>query len=80
MDYKLDSRCSDCKIHAGFFNAYLSVSTKVLDKVANLLNAYPHAAISITGHSLGGALALVTGKHFLIEALQLNKNYGGKIK
>lgn len=67
MDYKLDSRCTGCKIHTGFFNAYLSVSTKVLDKLSSLLTAYPTATITITGHSLGGALGLVTGNNLLTK-------------
>lgn len=57
MDYKLDSRCSGCKVHAGFYTAYQSVGTKVLDKIEALLKVYTTATFTITGHSLGGALA-----------------------
>jgi putative lipase involved disintegration of autophagic bodies len=48
-------------VHSGFYSAYLSVATKVTDKVEALLKVYANATFTITGHSLGGALAEITG-------------------
>ena len=57
--------CSKCKIHEGFYKAYLSVSALTNDKVQSLVAQYPEATITATGHSLGGALAYVTSNHHL---------------
>lgn len=59
IDYQGSARCTNCKIHEGFFNAYYSVSAKTHDKVKEIADKYPTAKIVITGHSLGGALAVV---------------------
>jgi hypothetical protein len=36
IDYQGSFRCSNCKIHQGFHNAYYSVSTQAHDKVKEL--------------------------------------------
>ncbi len=55
------SSCTGCKIHEGFYNAYRSVSSKVTDHLNILLGKYPDAKIIVTGHSLGAAIATITG-------------------
>lgn len=65
IDYQGSFRCVNCKIHEGFWNAYWSVHTDTHDKVKVLADKYPNAQIIITGHSLGGALAIV-GSIFLL--------------
>lgn len=66
MDFQLiDYNCTKCKVHQGFYNAYYGVSAKTLDKVKLLAEKYTTAQISITGHSLGGALATVGSINFL---------------
>jgi len=51
----------NCKVHAGFFSAEQAVITGVLNEVKRLRGIYPTAAIKTTGHSLGGAMAQLTG-------------------
>ena len=49
----------DCTVHKGFYNAYSSVDDIVYDIVIDLVNSYSDATIEITGHSLGGAMAVL---------------------
>jgi predicted lipase len=45
------------QVHSGFYTAYSAVSYVVMKAAKALIAQYPNAAILITGHSLGGALA-----------------------
>ncbi|KAG9302066.1 hypothetical protein G9A89_021110 [Geosiphon pyriformis] len=51
------------KIHQGFFKAFDSVAENILNKVKALLNTYPSYSVGVTGHSLGGALAVISSLH-----------------
>ena len=54
-----DILADDCKIHSGFYNAYNSVADDVYDIILSLLSNHSNAAVELTGHSLGGALAAI---------------------
>lgn len=73
IDYQGSFRCTNCKIHQGFFEAYQSVATQTQNRVKALADKYPSARIIITGHSLGGALAIVGSTHSLIQRYPLSK-------
>ncbi|ETI52202.1 hypothetical protein F443_04615 [Phytophthora nicotianae P1569] len=47
------------KVHQGFYWAYRSVATQVLDTLHKLRKEHPHASLMVTGHSLGGAVAAI---------------------
>jgi len=51
------SRCSNCKVHNGFYTGYNLVKTAMLSQIQALKALYRDAPVYITGHSLGGALA-----------------------
>jgi predicted lipase len=51
----------DCQVHSGFYSAEQKVLPDVLAEVARLKNLYPSASVKTTGHSLGAAMALLTG-------------------
>lgn len=50
-----DDSSTDVRFHRGFMEAYLAVRDRVLDVVRQ----YPKSPITVTGHSLGGALATI---------------------
>jgi len=49
------SDSSQCEIHAGFFEAYASI----IEELATYLRGLPELPLFITGHSLGGAEAVL---------------------
>lgn len=53
------SKCSGCSIHKGFYQGYMTVSSTVKSQITTLASKYRNAPIYVTGHSLGGALAVV---------------------
>jgi hypothetical protein len=50
-------KCDGCKVHHGFYQAWLSLRDQVVDEVTRLHGLHPDAKIFVTGHSLGAALA-----------------------
>lgn len=54
IDY---SRCTNCKVHDGFYLAWQALQNTVYLQVQELRNQYSTASLSVTGHSLGGAIA-----------------------
>jgi hypothetical protein len=50
-------KCSGCSVHKGFYQGWLDLSASIKGHIQVLFNKYPTAALYITGHSLGGAIA-----------------------
>ncbi len=61
------------KVHAGFRNAYRQVSQQVQEAVDNLPADY---SLYITGHSLGGALAVIATKELERDSLAACYTFG----
>lgn len=51
--------CSGCEIHEGFLRTYNSVVGQVRSVVKDYTSAHPGASVTVTGHSLGAALAMI---------------------
>lgn len=51
--------CSGCKVHSGFLNCWTNLGSDMLTEVRRLLALTPSAAVYTTGHSLGGAVAMI---------------------
>mmetsp|Transcript_3715 Transcript_3715/g.7957 ORF Transcript_3715/g.7957 Transcript_3715/m.7957 type:complete len:348 (-) Transcript_3715:1350-2393(-) len=54
------SGCNNCSVHTGFLNSYNSLFPDVKSYLPTLKAAYPSARIVVTGHSLGGAQAVLS--------------------
>ncbi|MGF1521653.1 MAG: lipase family protein [Leptolyngbyaceae cyanobacterium] len=50
-----DESTTDVRFHRGFMTAYFSIRDRLLAEVRK----YPNCAITVTGHSLGGAVAKI---------------------
>ncbi|KAI8140923.1 lipase [Fennellomyces sp. T-0311] len=46
------------RVHAGFWNSYEDVQSRLMSVVRSQHNSNPNYKIAVTGHSLGGALAV----------------------
>lgn len=59
--------CSNCNVHRGFYYTYLEVRDEILANAKSLFAKYPNSRKLVTGHSLGGALAVLAS----IDIVQL---------
>jgi len=51
--------CKDCEVHKGFYIAYNALKDEMLANLIVLTNLHPEATVVVTGHSLGGAEAML---------------------
>ncbi|KAJ2802490.1 hypothetical protein H4S07_004682 [Coemansia furcata] len=54
-------------VHSGFLYAYNAGASKIKTVVADLVRKYPDYKIVLTGHSLGGAQAVLAAVDFVAE-------------
>ncbi|KAK6454792.1 triacylglycerol lipase precursor [Scheffersomyces xylosifermentans] len=62
--------CDDCKVHRGFYNFLKKNCGGVLNKVSAVKKAHPTYQLVLSGHSLGAALALLSGIEFNLMGYQ----------
>ena len=67
--------CSGCSVHIGFNQGYNSVKSTVETIIDNLRSKYSSASIMVTGHSLGGALAVMAAAHLQDKYSLVNSLY-----
>nr|ABG81956.1 lipase 2 [Yarrowia lipolytica] len=53
--------CDDCLVHNGFIQSYNNTYNQIGPKLDSVIEQYPDYQIAVTGHSLGGAAALLFG-------------------
>ncbi|KAG9300491.1 hypothetical protein G9A89_010118 [Geosiphon pyriformis] len=65
------------KVHRGFYVAFKSAKDLIFDKVQNLTKENPEYSVTLSGHSLGGALALLESLDLKqrIPTLKVNENF-----
>ena len=54
-------KCEECTIVQDFYRDYTKMEKDIDAKVLALYSKHPKANILVTGHSLGGGLALIAG-------------------
>lgn len=54
---EVESVCSGCEAHGGFWKAWGSVADKLTAQVESAVAEYPDYTLVFTGHSFGGAMA-----------------------
>lgn len=66
----------DVRVHAGFNSAVFGegLYDRLLKEVSSLLEKFPTHEIVLTGHSLGGADAILLGTAFALDENFVNKN------
>ncbi|CAJ1011044.1 putative Protein (DUF2974)/Lipase (class 3) [Leishmania naiffi] len=64
IPYPNPSCGNNCRIHRGFYRAYSSVRDQLIYDVLSMLERHPSYTLFITGHSLGGAMALLAAIDF----------------
>ncbi|WFD37062.1 uncharacterized protein MJAP1_000003 [Malassezia japonica] len=52
------------QVFKGFQDAYLAVARPVLGKVKEMMQKYNETRVTVTGHSLGAAMALLAAAHY----------------
>lgn len=55
------SLCSGCEVHSGFWEAWQTAASTLQSKIDSAMQSYPGYQLVVTGHSLGGALAVLGG-------------------
>ncbi|KAF7721427.1 hypothetical protein EC973_004692 [Apophysomyces ossiformis] len=74
---------SGAKVHTGFYKAYKEVAEHVVMEMRKQLDKYPKYKVVVTGHSLGGALAILGALDLYQRDTRFSKNnlsiytYGG---
>mmetsp|Transcript_22145 Transcript_22145/g.21368 ORF Transcript_22145/g.21368 Transcript_22145/m.21368 type:complete len:112 (+) Transcript_22145:374-709(+) len=63
IDYTVGG-CQDCRVHQGFHAAYTSLSVEMEAYMLEMVARYPGARIVVSGHSLGGAEAVMCAMAF----------------
>lgn len=75
-EYEMWPEC-DCFVHSGFQKAMVSVQDDVLAEVERLMALHPSYSVKTTGHSLGGALALMNAMALLKSDIDVTMiNFG----
>ncbi len=75
VQYYTDNGCSGCEVHSGFYAAYDSVRSQVLDAVAKYAGAHPGVDVRVTGHSLGAAIATHCAADLAIQGYNVTDVY-----
>jgi hypothetical protein len=60
----LGPECSNCTVHAGFMTSWRNTRCIILPHVEKALALYPDYQVTLTGHSLGGAVAALASLEF----------------
>ncbi|KAI5245199.1 extracellular lipase [Aureobasidium subglaciale] len=54
-------RCNNCTVHTGFYSSWKVAASAILPDLEATIASYPDYALTLVGHSLGGAVAALAG-------------------
>ncbi|ORC89948.1 lipase [Trypanosoma theileri] len=63
-----NATCKGCSVHIGFYHSFLSLRNEMWVELQRLVAEYPRRPVLITGHSLGGAMAVLAAADFAAQA------------
>lgn len=55
----VNSTCTNCTVHSGFLRSWINTRSVLLPPLSSAVSSHPHYALTLVGHSLGGAVALL---------------------
>lgn len=58
--------CDNCKVHKGFYRRYRELCDEIFATLTTLMGVFPRYRLVVTGHSMGGSLAILTGLELAI--------------
>ncbi|KAL0081865.1 lipase [Phycomyces blakesleeanus] len=64
----------NARIHVGFYTAYLDVQKSVISTMIEQISKYPSYNVAVSGHSLGGALAVIATMDLYQRDTRFNSN------
>jgi len=64
IDIRHKTLFKDIKVHKGFHDKFFAIETELTKDIKYLVKEYPIKNIHFTGHSSGGATALISGPYY----------------
>jgi hypothetical protein len=65
-----EPKCQNCTVHTGFYTSWSNTRELVMPLVLKAHEQYPSYAVTVVGHSLGGAVAAFAGLEFVARGLR----------
>jgi hypothetical protein len=65
-----EPKCQNCTVHTGFYTSWANTRDLILPLVLKAHEEYPDYAVTVVGHSLGGAVAAFAGLEFIARGLR----------
>lgn len=60
------TECEGCKVHQGFYKRFSDLEPQIFPTLESLMEVFPNYKLLVTGHSMGGSLAILTGLEFAL--------------
>ena len=57
--------CANCTVHSGFYRSWLNTRSHIIPDLEAAITNYPEYALTLVGHSLGGAVAGLASLEFI---------------
>lgn len=61
------TECDGCKVHQGFYKRFKDLENQIFPTVEKLMEVFPTYKLLVTGHSMGGSIAILAGLEFALK-------------